>query len=355
MRAFSEAIAEVGLKDHFRGDFKIGTAIGTHLIQDMPPRYEALLRREFNSVTMENAMKWEEIRPRSRKWQWDAPDKFVNFAGDAGMYVVGHVLVWHSQVPDWVFKNVFGRPASRKALLNDMNNHIEQLVGRYKGRVHAWDVVNEAVDDGDWRKSQWYNIIGPDFMEHAFHFAHDVDPKAHLLYNDYSMSDPKKRAFVVDFLRRYKKQGVPIHGVGMQGHIGLDYPDLEEFEKSIIAYAAEGMRVHITELDIDVLPAAGEHMGAEISTEFKYSDELNPYADGLPKNVERQLADRYAELFKMLIKHKDKIERVTFWGTGDGESWKNDWPVKGRTNYPLLFDRQYDKKLAYHRIVSLTQ
>lgn len=280
----------------------------------------------------------------------------MDFGQEHDMYLVGHVLVWHSQTPDWVFQDSKGNPIGRRALLKRMQHQIEQMAGRYKGRMDAWDVVNEAVDDDQgWRKSSWFNIIGPEFMEYAFNYAHEVDPKAHLVYNDYNMHSPEKREFVVDFIKKYKKKGVPIQGIGMQGHVGLSFPALSEFEKSIQAFAKQGMRVHITELDMDVLPVAWEHMGAEISTNFAYSDELNPWPKGLPEEVEQEFTDRYVAFFKLFLKYRDVIDRVTFWGTGDTESWKNDFPVKGRTNYPLLFDRQYRKKPAYDAIVDLTR
>ena len=354
MNAMAKALGEVGLKDYFRDDFKIGTAIGGDKMKSLPADYEQLVTREFNAITMENHMKWEHVHPRPGVWDWSLPDKFVDFGVRNDMYIVGHVLVWHSQTPKWVFEDVNGKPLSKEALLKSMQQHIATVVGRYKDRIAAWDVVNESIDeDKGWRKSPWLNIIGPEFMEKAFLFANEVDPKAHLLYNDYNEHTPAKRAFIVDFVNKFKKQGVPIHGIGMQGHVGLNYPDLNEYEKSIEAYAAAGMRVHITELEVDVLPEAWDHIGAEISTNFAYSKTLDPYTKGLPQKIEDQLTRRYEELFKLFLKHRDKIERVTFWGTSDAESWKNDFPVKGRTNYPLLFDRQYKKKPAYDAIVKL--
>lgn len=354
MNAFAKAMNEVGLKDYFKDDFKIGTAISGKLMKELPADYEQLVAREFNAITMENDMKWERVHPRPGVWEWELADKFVDFGVRKDMYIVGHVLVWHSQTPKWVFEDSNGKPLSREALLSLMQQHINTVVGRYKGKIAAWDVVNESIDeDKGWRKSPWLNIIGAEFMEKAFQYAHDVDPKAHLLYNDYNEHAPAKRAFIVDFVNNFKKKGVPIHGIGMQGHVGLGYPDIKEYEKSIEAYAAAGMRVHITELDVDVLPEAWDHIGAEISTNFAYSKKLDPYTKGLPQKIEDKLTRRYEEFFKLFLKHRDKIERVTFWGTGDAESWKNGFPVKGRTNYPLLFDRQYNKKPAYHAVVNL--
>lgn len=356
LNAWAKAVDESGIRDAFKNDFRIGTAISARRLQQFDPEYMGLLGREFSAITMENDMKWQRVHPDPNKWRWDLPDKFVAFGEQNNMFIAGHVLVWHSQVPRWVFKDDAGKDLSSKALLARMKDHIDGLAGRYKGRISSWDVVNEAIDEGKgWRKSPWFNIIGESFMDHAFNFAHEADPKAQLMYNDYNMHNPQKRAFLVDYIRRAKKRGVPIQGVGLQGHIGLDYPSINEFEDSIEAYAAEGMRIHITELDLDVLPVAWEHMGAEISSSFKYSDELNPYANGLPADIEQKLSDRYVEFFKLFLKHRDKIDRITFWGAEDGESWKNNFPVRGRINYPLLFDRDLKRKACYDAIVALKQ
>ncbi len=352
--AISRAAEESGLKDVFKGDFYIGTAISGQNMRESRPDYLALLAREFNAITMENDMKWGMVHPEENTWNWEVPDKFVDFGVRHGMYILGHTLVWHSQMARNGFVDAEGKSLSREALLKRMQHHIETLVGRYKGRVTAWDAVNEAVDeDKGWRMSRWFQIIGDDFMDYAFRYAHDVDPKADLLYNDYNMHNPGKRRFVVEWVEAALKRGVPVSGIGMQGHVGLGYPDIAEFEKSIIAYGETGLQVHITEMDVDVLPVAGQRTGAEISDRAAYARELNPYTDGLPAEVEKQLADRYVEFFKLFLKHRDVIKRITFWGTGDGESWKNYFPVQGRTNYPLMFDREYKRKACYHAVVGL--
>lgn len=354
MRAYARAADRVGLKDVYKDDFRVGTILGRRMLQDFPADMQELVAKEFDALTLGNDMKWSRIHPSPELWDFDIADAFIEFARKHGIYTVGHVLVWHSQVPDWVFKHPDGKPLTREQLLKRMENHIEILAGRYKGKINVWDVVNEGIDEGKgWRKSHWYNIIGDDYMDKAFGFAHDTDPNAQLLYNDYNMHNPKKRAFLVDYLKQAKKRGVPINGVGMQGHVGLGFPDIDEFEASLVAYAKQGMRVHITEFDVDVLPVAWKFTGAEISTSFKYSEELNPYVKGLPKEIEDQLTERYTAFFKLFLKHRDKIDRVTMWGIGDGDSWKNNFPVKGRTNYPLLFDRKYRKKACYHAVMGL--
>jgi endo-1,4-beta-xylanase len=352
--AIARAAEDTGLKDVFKGDFYIGTAIGERNMQESRPEYLALLAKEFNAITMENNMKWGEIHPEEDTWNWGIPDKFVDFGTKHNMYILGHNLVWHSQMARAGFVDRDGKQLSREAMLQRMQNHIATLVGRYKGKVTGWDAVNEAVDeDKGWRQSRWFEIIGEDFMDYAFHYAHDVDPGADLLYNDYNMHNPGKRQFVVDWIEGAKKRGVPITGIGMQGHVGLGYPDINEFENSIVAYGRTGLNVHITEMDVDVLPVAQQRTGAEISNSADYSDELNPYVDGLPSEIEKKQADRYVEFFKVFLKHRDVIKRISFWCTGDGESWKNNFPVRGRTNYPLMFDRNYKRKACYDAVVAL--
>lgn len=353
-RAFAAAAQATGLKDYYKNDFLIGTAMNAATFTDNDVALKQLIVREFNAITAENAMKWEVLRPELNKWDWDISDKIVEFGTANDMHIVGHTLVWHSQVPDAVFQDEAGKPLTRDALLARMEEHINIVVGRYKGRIPTWDVVNEAIeDDGQWRKSHWLNIIGRDYIAKAFELAHKADPSAHLMYNDYSMFLEKKRQGVVDMVRELKKQKVPIHGVGMQGHLGISGPDLAEVEKSIIAFANEGVRVHITELDVDVLPSVWEITGADIATRFDYKPEMDPYRDGLPADKEEQLAERYEALFKLFIRHRDKIDRVSTWGTSDDASWKNDFPIKGRVNYPLLFDRKRKPKLAWHKVAAL--
>jgi endo-1,4-beta-xylanase len=352
--AIARAAEDTGLKDVFKGDFYIGTAISEHNMQESRPEYLALLTKEFNAITMENNMKWGEIHPEEDTWNWEIPDKFVDFGTKHNMYILGHNLIWHSQMARSGFVDRDGRQLSRDAMLQRMQNHIATLVGRYKGRVTGWDAVNEAVDeDRGWRQSRWFEIIGEDLMDYAFQYAHDVDPGADLLYNDYNMHNPGKRRFVVNWIEGAKKRGVPITGIGMQGHVGLGYPDINEFENSIVAYGRTGLNVHITEMDVDVLPVAQQRTGAEISNSADYSDELNPYVDGLPSEIEKKQADRYVEFFKVFLKHRDVIKRISFWCTGDGESWKNNFPVRGRTNYPLMFDRNYKRKACYDAVVAL--
>jgi endo-1,4-beta-xylanase len=353
-RAMARALESTGLKDLYKDDFRIGTAISNRTLQERDEAMLGLIAKEFNAVTPENCMKWGQVHPATDRWEWELPDRLVEFGVGHNMFILGHTLVWHSQTARDLFLSPAGGAISRDALLQRMEQHIRTLVGRYKGKVSAWDVVNESVDeDKGWRKSPWYNIIGPEFMEKGFHWAHEVDPKAQLLYNDYNMHNPIKADFVAAFVRDYKKRGVPIHGVGMQEHVGLDYPGIEEQEASILKFANAGVRVHITELDVDVLPRKGQSNTAEVSTRQEYADALNPWPRGLPEEVEKLLTKRYEDLFRLFLKHRDKIDRITTWGTSDDESWKNNFPISGRTNYPLLFDRKKQRKPAYHAIAAL--
>ncbi|WP_286807160.1 MULTISPECIES: endo-1,4-beta-xylanase [unclassified Marinimicrobium] len=353
--AINGAAERTGLKNLYGDDFLVGTAISNQTLANDDQHLKALIAKEFNSITAENCMKSALVQPRQGEWDWELADRFVEFGLQHNMDIVGHALVWHSQVPEDFFVYPNGRPIDRQELIKRMDTHIRTLVERYKGKIKIWDVVNEAIDeDKGWRESAWFKTMGgADYVERAFRLAHEMDPDAHLIYNDYNMHNPGKREFLVNVLRDYKKRGVPIHGVGLQSHVGLDYPDLSEFEASIEAYAAEGMRIHCTELEVDVLPVAWEHTGANISDNFEYADELNPYPDGLPEDMQERLTERYVEMFKLFLKHRDKIDRITLWGTHDGESWKNNFPVGGRTNYPLLFDRDIQPKPAYFAVADL--
>lgn len=347
---------ETTLKDAFQDHFLMGTAMNNRQIHGHDPSGQALAIREFNAITAENVMKWEVIHPEPGVYNFDAADAMVDLAEENDMLIIGHTLVWHSQVPDWVFHDEDGERLSRIALLERMKDHIDTVAGRYKGRIHGWDVVNEAIlDDGSMRETLWYEIIGEDYLVKAFEYAHEADPDAELYYNDYSLEIPAKREGTVRLIEYLQENGAPITGVGTQGHFSLDFPTPENIEKTIVDFAALGVEVMVTELEIDVLPSAFDYVGADVDLTAELRDELNPYADGLPESVQNQLTERYREIFEIYVNHQDKITRVTFWGVTDGDSWKNNWPVHGRTNYPLLFDRNGDPKPAYHAIIDLVE
>ncbi len=268
------------------------------------------------------------------------------------MFIVGHTLVWEQQVPSWVFHDAKGNLLSRDALLARMRDHISTVVGRYKGKIQSWDVVNEALnEDGSLRQSLWFKIIGPDYIEKAFQYAHEADPAAQLTYNDYNLENPAKCKGAVALVKKLQAEGIPINSVGIQGHLHLDTPTPEQEDAAISAFEALGVKVAITEFDIDVLPSAGYGPTADVSLRVRQDPKLNPYVNGLPASVEQQLADRYAAFFRVFLKHRGAFSRVTFWGVTDADSWLNDWPVKGRTNYPLLFDRSGQPKPAYQAVL----
>ena len=347
--------SETVLRDAFAEDFLIGAAVNRNQVMGGDPKAMRLVLEQFNTLTPENVMKWEKIEPLEGQFDWKAADNLVDFAEKHNMAVAGHVLVWHQQTPDWVFQDKNGQQASRELLLQRMKNHIEKVVGRYRGRIHSWEVVNEALnEDGSLRSTPWLDIIGDDYIEQAFRFAHAADPGAELYYNDYNLYVPEKRAGVVRLVSDLKERGVAVHGIGMQGHYGVDAPeDMQQFEDSVAAFSRLGS-VYITELDISTLPFPDQaEWGADISQDLALEAKYNPYADGLPPAVEQQQSRQFTDLFRTLLKYRDSVSRVTFWGVSDRHSWKNNWPMAGRTDYPLLFDRELKAKPVVVEITAL--
>jgi endo-1,4-beta-xylanase len=344
--------APATLKATFQGAFLVGAALNEAQFSGRDSAEAALVAAQFSSISPENALKWESVHPQPGRYDFAAADRYVAFGRRHGMFIVGHTLVWHNQTPSWVFNDSAGQPVSRDTLIARMRDHILTVVGRYRGRVGGWDVVNEALDeDGGMRHTPWDTIIGDDYVALAFRFAHEADPAAELYYNDYSLSNAAKRRGVVALIRRLRSEGVPVTGVGMQNHDGLDYPPLAALDSSITAFAALGVKVMITELDVDVLPRAVRTPGADVSFSAAGRPELDPWPGGLPDSVQQALAGRYADLFGVFLRHRDAIARVTFWGVTDRDSWKNNWPVRGRTNYPLLFDRAGRPKPAFAAVL----
>ena len=336
----------------FESNFKIGVALNKKQIKQKNTREAELIKLEFSSLTAENIMKWEEIHPNEKKYNFKFSDLLVELAIDNNQDLIGHTLVWHNQIPEWVTRNADGSLVDREKLFLNIDQHISKVVGRYSGKIKGWDVVNEAIlDDGSFRKNDFYNIAGEDYIFKSFEIAQKVDPSAELYYNDYSMYKPEKCDAAIVVADKIKDKGIRIDGIGLQAHWGLDYPSIEEIERSIIKIYEAGYKVHFTELDIDVLPNLWEIEGADLSDNFKSNDKLNPYRKHLPDSISNLLANRYSEIFALFVKHSNKIERVTFWGLSDGHSWKNDWPAKSRTNYPLLFDKENEPKEAYHDIL----
>ena len=344
--------AGASLREAYAPHFNVGVALGRNEVAD--PASRALAAREFSSATVENVMKPCVVQPREGVFRWDAADDFVSFAEKSGMKVIGHCLVWHSQTAAWMFEGPDGKPASRELMIERMRKHIHAVVGRYKGRVKGWDVVNEAIEgDGSYRKSRWLEQVGGDYIALAFKFAHEADPDAELYYNDYGMASRGKREAVVRLVRDLKAKGLRIDGVGMQSHVSLKDPNLCEYEKSLAAFAAEGVKVCVTELDVSVLPSAWGQ-SADISATHEGGEKFNPWKDGkLPTEMQEKLAARYRDLFEIYLRHAKDIDRVTFWGLTDKQSWLNDFPVKGRIDYPLLFDREGRAKPCYDALLAL--
>jgi len=344
--------AQLALKEVFRQHFLVGAALNQGQFSEQDARSAAIVKTQFNTISPENILKWESVHPQPGKFEFDAPDRYVQFGEKNKMFIIGHTLVWHNQTPKWVFEDEKGNPVSREVLLERLREHITAVVGRYKGRIKGWDVVNEAInDDGTMRQTQWYKIIGDDYIAKAFEFAHDADPKAELYYNDYSLENDAKRKGVIALVKKLQAAKIPVHAVGSQEHDKMDWPTVDQLDNTISELAALGVRVNITELDIDVLPSASDYRGADVTANFELNEKLNPYAKGLPDQMQQQLAKRYAELFKVFLKHQKSIDRVTFWCVTDGDSWLNGWPVKGRTSYPLLFGRDGKPKPAFNAVI----
>lgn len=347
----AQAVINSGLREIYKDAFLMGTMLPLRKFLVPEPAYMNIVQREFNSITTENIFKWGYVHPLDNEWTWEYTDRFVAFGEANHMHLVGHNLVSSAALPSGLFVQDADTLVNKEVLTAKLENHIGTLVGRYKGRIHAWDVVNEAIDyrEPQWSKNFWYRIIGPEYVERAFHLAHEADPEATLIYNDYNMFDPGRREFIVGMIRDFKNRGVPLHAIGMQGHFSLNGPDLEEVEASIVAFANEGVQVHFTEMEVDVLPEV------PLMQAVANSPELDIYKDGLPANIQQKLRERYEAIFSLLVKHHEKIDRVTLWGTTDDDSWKNDFPVVGRTNHPLLFDRDNQAKPAWQGVAAASK
>ncbi len=348
--SFSQSVTV--LKDAFKNDFFIGVAVNPAQFTGANAAEAGIVTQQFDSISPENVLKWESVHPRPGVFDFSLSDRYVAFGEANHMFIIGHTLVWHEQTPPWVFKQPNGQDVDRTTLLNCLSNHIFTVVGRYKGRIKGWDVVNEAVnEDGTLRQSPWYRIIGPDFLVKAYQFAHAADPEAELYYNDYSIEREPKRSGALALVRRLQAAGVHLTAVGIQEHVRLDWPPSQLISETITAFSRLGVKVNITELDVDVLPPAFGGNTADVGINVAQRAELNPYPNGLPDAVQAALARRYAELFGVYVKHHHDMERVTFWGVNDGDSWLNDWPVHGRTSYPLLFDRSSRPKPAFTSVL----
>ncbi|MCL4640890.1 MULTISPECIES: endo-1,4-beta-xylanase [Olivibacter] len=329
-----------GLKDYYQEFFPIGVAVNGRSLAGQEAH---LLLQEFNSITPENAMKMEVIHPRKLEYNWALADSIVAFAQKNRLRVRGHTLLWHEQVPDWFFLDDQGAPVTKDTLLKRLKDHITTVVGRYKGKVYAWDVLNEAIDDNPkqfLRQSKWLEIAGEEILAKAFEYAHEVDPDALLFYNDYNSERPEKRERIYRLVKKLVDDGVPIHGIGLQGHWSIFEPSTSDLEQALERYASLGLQLHFTELDVSVYPWEKERRR-------KRPGEI----DALTPALEEKQIAQYEMIFSVFRKYKSHITSVTFWNLSDRYSWLDHYPVQGRKNYPLLFDRNLERKKAYYKVV----
>lgn len=334
---------ELPLKQVVGKEFLIGAALNQRQVEGGDSLAAELVAKHFNSIVAENCMKCEAIHPAEKEYNFGPADAFVRFGKEHHMHIVGHCLIWHSQLAPWFAVGKDGGKVTAEELKQRMKDHIYTIVKRYKGVINGWDVVNEAIlEDGSFRPSIFYEVLGEEYISLAFRYAHEADPKAELYYNDYGMDRSTKREAVVKLVNKLKSEGLRIDAIGMQSHMGMDYPNIEEFEKSIEAYATTGCKVMITEWDMSALPTL--HQSANIADTVAFNAALNPFPNGLSEEVSAQWNRRMSDFFQLFRKHADVISRVTAWGVTDGDSWKNDWPMAGRKEYPLLFDRNYQPK-----------
>lgn len=334
---------ELTLKDVVGNQFLIGTALNVRQVAGLDTNATNIVKKHFTAIVAENCMKMEEVHPSEDVYDFKDADNFVKFGEENGLTMTGHCLIWHSQCPDWFCVDKNGKNVTPEVLKQRMKDHITTVVNHFKGKLKGWDVVNEAIiEDGSYRKSKFYEILGEEFIPLAFQYAHEADSTIELYYNDYGMDNPGRREGVVKLIRSLKEKGLRIDAVGMQGHMGMDYPKIEEFEKSMLAFANEGVKVMITEWDMSALPTVSH--SANISDTVAFKKALNPYPDALPDSVSQAWNARMKQFFQLFEKHADIVDRVTAWGVTDGDSWKNGFPIKGRKDYPLLFDRNYQPK-----------
>ncbi|WP_336790430.1 endo-1,4-beta-xylanase [Paenibacillus sp. MMO-177] len=325
------------LKDVFKDDFKLGTAVLVNEIEDSNSPDAQLVKKHFNSLTAGNELKWDATEPQEGQFNFTRSDKIVDFAVQNGIAMRGHTLIWHSQTPNWVFYDENGNLASKELLFARMKRHIETVVGRYKGKIYAWDVVNEVLEPGDkqpggLRNSLWYKIAGEEFIEKAFEYAHEADPNAKLFINDYNTNMPEKRQDLHDLIKRLKDKGIPVDGVGHQTHIGIESPQVQELDDMIQAFTDLNIEQQITELDMSV-----------------YTNDNDAY-DTFPLELQIKQAKRYKEIFDVFRKHADQLTAVIFWGKDDLNTWLRTFPVN-RNNWPLLFDERLQAKYAYWALV----
>ena len=367
--SFGQKNIEIGLSDLYKDYFLLGSIyhgsiLGNKEVNKYLDNELIINSKEFNAITPENCMKPLFLLDIQGNYDFKESDKFVDFAIKNNLTIVGHTLVWKNSAPEWFFEDDSGNPVSREILINRLQEYIKTVVSRYKGKITYWDVVNEAVDvfkskDGysyaALKSTPWYDIIGEDYIKIAFQAAHEADPSCKLLYNDYNMYQKEKTDFIIKMILKLRSEGVPIHGIGSQGHMFLNHPSIDQVKYWLSEISNANIPLHITELDVSVLPNAWKHRGASVEDSYDLAAEYNPFPNSLPTNKLKQQAKRYKSLFKLFLKYSNVIERVTFWGVWDGNSWRNYLPMKGRTDYPLLFDRNFKPKPAYFILRDLVE
>lgn len=335
------------------GAFLIGVGLSDSIAarpQDWP-----LLLSQFTCLTPENSLKPDPVQRVEGRFQFRQPDAFVDFATSNHLQVVGHCLVWakDDRTPAWFYRDGTN-VAGGELLLARMKQHIDTVVGRYRGRIAMWDVVNEALDDGTnyLRRSGWSQACGEEFIVRAFEFAHAADPRAILIYNDYNNELPDKRAKLLRLVRSLRERNVPLRAIGLQGHYEIDRVPFADLEATLVAMRALGLEVVVSELDIDVIPRG--RWWADGGKHREELSKLNPYADGCPPEILQRQAEQYGQLFRLLRRYSDVIARVSFWNLHDGQSWLNEFPWR-RVNHPLLFDRAGRPKPAFDAVLAALQ
>ena len=338
---YGQTVDSVGLKDYYQHYFPVGVSVSP---RNLTGNGATLILQQFNSLTTENALKFGPVHPDEDRYNWGPADAVVDFAQAHHLKMRGHTLCWHSQTPDWLFRDKKGKLVSKKVLLERLREHIYTVVKRYKGKIYAWDVVNEVVEDEGpraLRNSLWYRICGEDYIAKAFEYAHEADPDAVLFYNDYNTEQPGKRERIYQLLKKLKDANVPVHGIGLQAHWNLETPTKEELIATIERFRSLGLQVQITELDMSVLPGKQKRSAAWLSAPNIYTLQL-----------EQQQAARYAMFFEVFRQYRDVITGVTFWNLSDKDTWLDRTPsAKGKRNYPLLFDEALAPKKAYYGVI----
>ena len=350
--------ASATLKGAFRDDFPVGVAVNQRQFTGQDSNRVAIIVSQFNSVSPENVLKWESVHPRPGPSGYDfaAADAYVAFGEKHHMLIVGHTLAWHSQTPRWVFQDESGRPlqgtnaADRALLLQRLHDHIQTVVGRYRGRIKIWDVVNEALNDGGSltdtnllrQRSPWVRILGDEFIVKAFEWAHEADPDAILRYNDYSIENEPKRKRLVALITMLQAKHVPVMAIGSQTHANLTWPSPELEDAALTDIEKLGLPIHITELDVNASQAGQRSQSADVSQNTQVNGE------GVVDAANQKLADQYSSLFRVFLKHRQSIKLVTFWGVTDADSWR-------RNGHPLLFDMQGNPKPAFDAVLNVAR